>query len=69
MEVTKRKREEQGWECRNGLAPPRSDHFLIRQMIAIIANHFCRFVAIRDLFNDYFSRGLIIPPAEESRLP
>jgi hypothetical protein len=31
MEVTKRKREEQGWECRNGLTPPRSDHFLLRQ--------------------------------------
>src|SRR5258707_15557412 len=31
MEVTKRKREEQGWQCRNGLTPPRSDHFLLRQ--------------------------------------
>src|ERR1700745_486842 len=38
MEVTKRKREEQGWQCRNGLTPPRSDHFLLRQESA--SNHF-----------------------------
>jgi hypothetical protein len=44
MEVTKKKREDQGWECRNGLTPPGSDHFLLRRMLAIIPNRSCRFV-------------------------
>jgi hypothetical protein len=34
MEVTKRKREDQQRECRNGLTPPRSDHFLLGRRIA-----------------------------------
>jgi len=45
MEVTKRKREEQGWECRNGLTPLVLITFSFGRRIAIIANHFCRFVA------------------------
>ena len=45
MEVTKRKREEQGWECRNGLTPPRSDHFLLRQTNRIHRKSFLPFVA------------------------
>jgi hypothetical protein len=58
MEVTKKKSEEQGWECRNGLTPPRSDHFSFGRLIAIITNHFCRFVAIRDLIDKNALSGL-----------
>jgi hypothetical protein len=45
MEVTKRNREEQGWECRNGLTPPRSDHFLLRQTNRIHRKSLLPFVA------------------------
>jgi hypothetical protein len=45
MEVTKKKREELCWECRNGLTPPRSDHFLLRQTNRNHRKYFCRFVA------------------------
>lgn len=35
MEATKRKREDQDWEYRNGLTPPRSDHFLLGRRITV----------------------------------